>query len=78
MVTTIVGWLETLDETKVVVVSPEKVGNNGVQHGVNIMAVEVQIGVALDVVEEEAVDPGEVEMVMNVSNGMPCYMLQVL
>ena len=34
--------------------------------------------VALDVVEEEAVDPGEVEMEMNVSNGMPCYMLQVL
>jgi hypothetical protein len=31
--------------------------------------------VALDVVEEEAVDPGEVKMVMNLSNGchVTCY-----
>ena len=47
------------------------------QHGVNIMAVDVQIGMTLDVAGEEVVGPEKVEMIMNVSNGMPCYMLQV-
>ncbi|GJY25830.1 hypothetical protein Tco_0400556 [Tanacetum coccineum] len=32
--------------------------------------------VALDVVREEVVSPGEVRMVMNVSQRDPCYMLQ--
>ena len=43
--------------------------NNGMekQHGVNIMAMEVQIGMTLDVTGEEVVGPGRVEMVMNVS-----------
>lgn len=34
--------------------------------------------VALNVTEEKVVDPGKVEMVMNVSNRMSCYMLLVL
>ncbi|GJQ96141.1 hypothetical protein Tco_0007280 [Tanacetum coccineum] len=33
--------------------------------------------VASDVAEEEVMDPGKVEMVMNMSNEMPCYMLPV-
>nr|GEY17509.1 hypothetical protein [Tanacetum cinerariifolium] len=41
------------------------------QHGVNIMALAVQIGMALDVAGEEVVGPGGAEMVVNVSNGMP-------
>nr|GEW05113.1 elongation factor G, III-V domain-containing protein [Tanacetum cinerariifolium] len=41
------------------------------QHGVNIMALAVQIGMALDVVGEEVVGPRGAEMVVNVSNGMP-------
>nr|GEW28077.1 protein kinase, ATP binding site-containing protein [Tanacetum cinerariifolium] len=43
------------------------------QHGVNIMALAVQIGMALDVAGEEVVDPGGVEMVVNVSNGLPWF-----
>ena len=34
--------------------------------------------VALDVAEEEVVDPQKVKMVMNVSDRMPSYMLHVL
>ncbi|GKA49068.1 hypothetical protein Tco_0742026 [Tanacetum coccineum] len=34
--------------------------------------------VALDMAKEEFVSPGEVGMVMNISHGMQCYMLQVL
>ena len=33
---------------------------------------------ALDVAMEEVVDPWRVKMLINGSNGMPCYMLQVL
>nr|GEV18377.1 retrovirus-related Pol polyprotein from transposon TNT 1-94 [Tanacetum cinerariifolium] len=44
------------------------------QHGVNIMALAVQIGMALDVAGEEVVGPGGAEMVVNMSNGVPiCY-----
>nr|GEU92474.1 hypothetical protein [Tanacetum cinerariifolium] len=41
------------------------------QHGVNIMALAVKIGMDLDVVGEEVVGPGGAEMVVNVSNGVP-------
>nr|GEW07336.1 hypothetical protein [Tanacetum cinerariifolium] len=44
------------------------------QHGVNIMALAVQIEMALDVAGEEVVGPGRAEMVVNVSSGVPrCY-----
>ncbi|GKD18307.1 hypothetical protein Tco_1207465, partial [Tanacetum coccineum] len=33
---------------------------------------------SIDQQREEVVRPGEVEMVVNVSNRMPCYMLRVL
>nr|GFB12582.1 hypothetical protein [Tanacetum cinerariifolium] len=46
------------------------------QHGVNIMTLAVQIGMALDVVREEVMGPGGAEMVVNVSNGMPWNVLQ--
>nr|GEU79165.1 hypothetical protein [Tanacetum cinerariifolium] len=39
------------------------------QHGVNIMALAIQIGMALDVAGEEVVRLGGAEMVVNVSNG---------
>nr|GFB82484.1 hypothetical protein [Tanacetum cinerariifolium] len=40
------------------------------QHGVNIMALAVQIRMALDVAGEEVMGPGGAEMVVNVSNGV--------
>nr|GFA15718.1 histone deacetylase complex subunit SAP30/SAP30-like protein [Tanacetum cinerariifolium] len=41
------------------------------QHGVNIMALAIQIGMALDVVGEEVVGSGGAEMVVNVlKNGI--------
>ncbi|KAL4576611.1 hypothetical protein LXL04_012707 [Taraxacum kok-saghyz] len=42
------------------------------------MAVEVRTEMDLDVAEEEAVDLWKFERLMNVSNGVPCYILYVL